>query len=257
FYPRIEAMSRWDPLQKMARWQVVTSETRPGQHHFQSYGYNNFHPNNNPPNNPYLSSLFPLNDHKSNAVAAGVGRSMGSGIGNVQYTAGYLSWDTNANTQNYMFVRSIDGSTGIATAPYYQVNVNPIPGSPTYAEIDASKGLALSSCSNSGNYILAAWYDGVSEIYEKLTPISNIQFRPTGIADPDSRTTQLYPNPAYSELRLTTSGHYDIYGIDGRQLQSGDAEADHPIHISQLPAGSYILWLQSASETRAFPFVKP
>ncbi|MBS1776257.1 MAG: T9SS type A sorting domain-containing protein [Bacteroidetes bacterium] len=76
------------------------------------------------------------------------------------------------------------------------------------------------------------------------------------------RTAAQIVSPVNSDVHVASvvpqlPGRDDIYGIDGRQLQSGDAEADHPIHISQLPAGSYILRLQSASETRAFPFVKP
>jgi len=67
----------------------------------------------------------------------------------------------------------------------------------------------------------------------------------------------LFSSSIRTTAQIVPPVNSDIYSIDGRQLQSGDAEADHPIRIGQLPAGPYILKLQSTSETRAFPFVKP
>src|SRR5690606_33360665 len=96
---------------------------------------------------------------KSTAVAAGLGFNYGinAAIGNDQYTGGYYDWSNTISN----YARAIDKVTGVAIDPdYYQINDQPMWGMPDYNLADVSRGLALSNCSNSGDYILSAWYDG-------------------------------------------------------------------------------------------------
>ncbi len=153
-FPRIEAMSQYDPSNFAAPWDVVASRgTSCWEYNIVSFGTD-------------ISTTLLAGGHfMSTAIAAGIGNVVGEPtIGNIQFTPGYLEWwGTTApplTTSINYYARAVDPVTGSVIDPdYYIINTNPVAGQPTYSGADVSKGLTLSNSSNSGDYLLSVWYN--------------------------------------------------------------------------------------------------
>ena len=68
-----------------------------------------------------------------------------------------------------------------------------------------------------------------------------------------------YPNPAGDLLWLDVpAGAYQwtVLAMNGMELRSGSASAAHPVDISALPSGAYVLRVIGRSETRVARFMK-
>ncbi len=241
-FPRIESMSQYDSIFEPAKWQVATI-LLPGFGVQQCWGYNA-----RALNTPmHLSSPFHVNDNvKSPCVAAGVKYLSGAPeIGNKQYTAGFYPWAT----QNLYF-REITAVNNQLTTGYWQVNMNPLGPSPSeYFLADASKSFALSNCSNSGEWLLSAWYDGQDDgtgagghIWMKLSPSTNtMQFRTSPVSTLTGKKNILYPNPATNEIYINQATDYTIYNQQGQWVKKGNSSQGEAVDIAQLPVGNYLL----------------
>lgn len=241
FLPRIEAMSQWDPSSFAIPWQMVVS------HGSACYEYNTVTTGSD-----ISTSLLWTGNFKSTAIAAGLGYTGNEpNLGNAQYTLGYLEWTGNPAPPltfpiNY-YARGINAATGLLTDPdYYVINTGIVYGMNNYYFADVSKSLALSNCSNSGDYLLSVWYDGddvsaTGSIWYKLSGNSSpMQFKMGAVATVDG-SAKLYPNPAKDRIFLSnTRGVYNVYDFVGRNVLSGTLGTDG-IEISALPAGLYML----------------
>jgi hypothetical protein len=249
-FPRIEAMSLYTSLLEPARWEVVTIEGQLwGLQH--PYCYTNRW--GNPATAVPLATLPSLQslNIKSPCIAGGLRHTSGAtAIGNKQFTAGYYPWATQD-----LYVRDIDPMTGLpANTNHFIVNMNPLAPAPSsYNLADASKSFALSTCSNTGDYLLSTWYDGQDDgtgaggnIWMKLSPnASTMQFKPTIVGTVNKTELILYPNPATSYICLSQSEGYTIYSLSGGVIQNGKAEQQQPINIQRLAKGNYILQTSS------------
>ena len=105
-------------------------------------------------------------------------------------------------------------------------------------------------------YFVDVWYDCgdgpgcITRMYYNYEPF-------VGIADLEALNFSLYPNPTYGQLNITSSSMWTVGWVTNPM---GQRVLEFPINSSQidvstLPAGLYLLTLQSASETistRAF-----
>ncbi len=239
--PRIESMSQYNNRIEPAKWEVVCS-------------YGDF-PTATAYNAASLGAPQDLggltgDDSKSVCVAAGLQFTAGAtDLGNKQYTAGIYQWAS----QN-LYAREIDANVGIITNPnYYQINTNPMGAWPSpgeYCLADASKTLALSNCSNTGEYLLSAWYDGHDAgngtggaIWMKLSPNTTpMVFKATSLDNIQSgNDLTIYPNPAKDRAYLPKKGTYQVYDMKGQQVLEVTIANDNTIDVSALPIGLYII----------------
>jgi hypothetical protein len=239
--PRIESMSQYDSSVEPAKWEVVCS-------------YGDF-PTATAYNPQSLGTPQDLGgvigtNTKSVCVAAGLRYTAGAtDLGNKQYTAGIYPWSTQK-----LYAREISAASGTIVNPnYYQVNQNLLggwPSPPDYEEADASKSFALSNCSNSGEYLLSAWYDGQDvgggaggAIWMKLSPNTTpMVFKPTSVNNVNSvHELSLYPNPARDKVYLPQKGVYTLYNIEGEKVLTTTVAADNTIDVSSLAKGVYII----------------
>ncbi|HTM64854.1 MAG TPA: T9SS type A sorting domain-containing protein [Flavipsychrobacter sp.] len=247
--PRIESMNLLNPAAPGAEWEVACivndAPSATGV-----YGYNT------PAGKRALSSYFSPGsvDERALAVAAGTGTTMGSSpIGNRQYTVGYFPRQT-----RQLYARVVDAVTGIETRPYYQINNTTLFDYPTYYEADVAKSLAISNCSNSGRGTLSVWYDGNQNMFQKLSMSVSVQFKATGVEDVvNGEHGKLYPNPSTDYIRLNEIGVYKIYDMQGRLIMNGEKKTEaETINVEKLPAGAYMLQLQTESGKDNYPFIK-
>ncbi|MBS1776359.1 MAG: T9SS type A sorting domain-containing protein, partial [Bacteroidetes bacterium] len=235
-FPRIEAMNQYDSVQCAVPWEIVYS----------GWGFAGAY--NMVGNVNLTNALLPASNLKSIAIAAGVGHGYGDILGNLQYTPGYLYWGGTQHAVSY-FAHAIDAYSGTQIDPnYYEINSGTVYGMPQYQEADASKSLALSNCSNSGDLLLSVWYDGedvngTGNIWYKL--LGNtvpMQFRPSKFVSTITQAGRLYPNPATDRLNLTgAEGTYTIEDALGRTVQRGNLESGATIGIESLSSGFYLL----------------
>jgi len=241
-FPRIEAMNLFDPSNE-ARWDVVSILGIAPFSNYSAYNMNFATDTNIIPlaTIPLLQNV----DIKSPCVAGGHLYVSGAPeIGNKQFTAGFYPWVTQD-----LYVREIVANNGTpASANHYIVNMNPLaPAPPSYNLADASKSFALSTCSNTGDYLLSAWYDGQDNgdgtggnIWMKLSPnATTMQFRPTAVATVKGSSVALYPNPATTAVHLKQASAYKLYNLTGSLIKSGTVAAHEPIPIQELIPGVY------------------
>ena len=249
FFPRIEAMNIWYKKQNVMQWQgigVKSLVATPFYSVVKPMGYNPLTPPTDlydPLMVPPLFYALPNNsiNVKSPCVSAGCGpgNPYSGEIGNKYYTVGYYPWATDYS----MYARLVDPYTGIVDPAYYQINQNPIDHN-NYAEADASKSLSISTCSNTGEGQYAAWYDGLTDVWDKTNLTSMVQFKTTDVsalstAAGDDRP---YPNPIREELHIPGTGTYKLYDVKGSlQLQGSLTGREEVISTSSLPPGVYML----------------
>lgn len=243
--PRIEAMSLNPTSSGMVPW-VIGCTFHDGTNH-QVYqinptlggGYN-------------CSAIMPLFTENSGvAVCAGTGKP-GGNVCNDNYNIGWFN-----NKQGFV-TRTIDAYTGMisSSAPdAYLANQIPVPGNVTKVPI------ALSSCSNSGNFMLTAWWNNSSAILYKLKP-GVTSYKPGATAINEASVTKgikLYPNPANDHIILEgmDNGNYRIINISGSVVADGSiSNTTSSIDITRLAPGIYHVMLNGNSKDNNLSFVK-
>lgn len=245
YYPRVEAMSRFNPAAQNTRWEIVAVVS--GANGWQIRGYNPMTP-------PTLLSTavgWPSSgDYFSPAVAAGVGFAtlFPNNIANRHYITGFYKAASNVWSRN---VNALNGTVN----PQFIYAVNATPISPAFM----ARHYAVSSCSNTGLNILSAWFSG-TRLWYKESP-NAMSFKPTGIDEEATELplVKLYPNPATDRLfakGIEKKCTYTILDISGRKITSGNYENADGIDVHSLLPGTYILQLNQESSSFSTRFVK-
>ncbi len=266
-FPRIEAMNLWHKSMGVMPWQAIGIKqdlTNPNYISLRPFGYNP----NTPPTDLYQIPPFPWNPvnlgvYTNNMVAVmspcvtagcGPGNPFSGELGNSYYTVGYYPWATDI----YMYARNVDPYTGLVYDDYYQINQNGV-WAMDYAGADASKSLALATCSNTGQGQMAAWFDGALDIWDKTNLSNTTQFRTTEIGQ-DAREGDIhkpYPNPAIDRLILPTACSYDVYDLRGTVVLRGAVkQGDAAINITNLAPGQYLLRTNTGQLGHSYKFTK-
>ncbi|MBS1776253.1 MAG: T9SS type A sorting domain-containing protein [Bacteroidetes bacterium] len=122
----------------------------------------------------------------------------------------------------------------------YEVNNNPVD-----FYWDFNRNMAISNCSNYGNDILSAWYNGKDIVYKHSTPdVMSFRAAPNNITAPEQVGTLIAPNPANSFLKISgipSGTKYLITDISGRTVLQGQLSAEQKIDTQSLTDGKYFI----------------
>lgn len=247
FAPRIEAMSIYRG--GAIKWQIVTPEDNLTMSpHWQIWGYNSSASAN------WLSNMYSAvgsSDCKGACVAAGVEATVGSGIGNLQYTAGFYPRQLDT-----IHERSISAATGAVDPRWWNVNC---PSDPVNYHWDAARSVAVTNCSNTGLNLLTAWYDGANIQYKESPNTMLFRQQPTGIETAQTSRLSISPNPVTHSLQLrdAANARFRICDMTGRELIKGTVPANGLVVTENLSIGLYLLEItKNDGNTQATRFVK-
>ncbi|WP_118952825.1 T9SS type A sorting domain-containing protein [Taibaiella helva] len=184
------------------------------------------------------------------AVCAGAGRP-GGNVCNRNYNIGWF------NTQMGYVTQAIDAYTGMisSSAPDYYI-ANQLPVSMTATKVP----IAISSSSNSGNFMFTAWWDGTGAIWSKLKP-GVMGYKPgtTGIDEiAGDAGLKLYPNPTTGVLTLEGAGKadYRIVNLAGSTVAAGHVNGKaSELNVAALVPGIYYINLSNGSHKQHLEFV--
>ncbi|MFY8021051.1 MAG: T9SS type A sorting domain-containing protein [Bacteroidia bacterium] len=85
------------------------------------------------------------------------------------------------------------------------------------------------------------------ELYKQLTGLI-----PSSIQESNTSEISVYPNPASSSIQLNgfqSAVSYEIYSLDGKQIQKGISSPDLSISIDSINPGVYVLHLFSQNQS--------
>jgi hypothetical protein len=233
---RIEAMSVYSAGN--AKWNAAIKDATPLTSII--YSYNDL----NMSGFDCSSSLFSANNNHEPVVAAGVGGSgPGSNIGNSQYTVGWYSQGAE------IYSVGVAANTGtLINSDFYQVN---------NGAVSSFAFPALSSSTNTGLGLLAAWSDP-SNIYYKIIG-NTYQFKTANVETIPKPGIEIHPNPVQDYININgvlPKQEYVIMDITGRGILNGLTNNDNTINVQSLSKGMYILNLQNKDSNEKLRFIK-
>lgn len=85
------------------------------------------------------------------------------------------------------------------------------------------------------------------ELYKQLTGLI-----PSSIQEYKNTEINIYPNPAKSSIQLigfNSPVHYEIYSLEGKQIQKGMTSSDSSISVDSINKGVYILQLYNQNQS--------
>ncbi|WP_118975688.1 T9SS type A sorting domain-containing protein [Taibaiella koreensis] len=197
------------------------------------------------------AAMVPGSDNYAVAVCAGAGRP-GGAVCNRNYNIGWY------NTQLGYVTQAIDAFSGMisTSAPnYYIANSTAIGMAVTKVPI------AISSCSNSGNFMFTAWWDGGTGVWYKLKPtVTGYKPGATGIGEATGESAlKLYPNPTAGGLTLegADKAAYRIVNISGSLVAEGRVSGSTAsLDVAALVPGIYYITLADGGRIQRLEFVK-
>ncbi|MBR4135648.1 MAG: T9SS type A sorting domain-containing protein [Bacteroidales bacterium] len=119
-----------------------------------------------------------------------------------------------------------------------------------YTQIEAQFDNPLSACDSICIIIVSGGFQTTENTVLKVDDV--VLDYTSGVVDRQEKTFSVYPNPA--EDRLTIQGpdgkfNYQMHDLTGRLLMSGNGQNQEVLSVSSLPAGVYMLRLQSDCQT--------
>ena len=106
-------------------------------------------------------------------------------------------------------------------------------------------------------YVFAQWSDGVTEETRQVFVDHDIElsafFSFTDVEENDAISISLYPNPASDIIRIEgTEGIHDIciFNLMGQVIKTATIQGNEEIHIDDLPAGLYLIRIDSLHAIR-------
>ncbi|MBO7646500.1 MAG: T9SS type A sorting domain-containing protein [Bacteroidales bacterium] len=119
-----------------------------------------------------------------------------------------------------------------------------------YTQIEAQFDNPLSACDSLCIIIVA----GGLQTHENTTLIVDdvtLNYSNVAVEDHQKKSFAIFPNPAIDQLTIQSPEgrfNYQLHDLTGRLLLSGNGEGQEMISVSALPAGAYMLRLQSDSQ---------
>ncbi len=124
-------------------------------------------------------------------------------------------------------------------------------------------GLAISNCSNSGQDILSAWFNGSDIVYKHSNPnvMAFRQGQATAVGTVSGiKASGIYPNHATKELHVdgrAQGSAYAVSDVTGKRLLSGMLSGSGSIDVSPLSAGLYLIQIAGKNgTTESYKFTK-
>lgn len=120
-----------------------------------------------------------------------------------------------------------------------------------YTQIEAQFDSPLAACDSICIIVVA----GGLQTHENTTLIVDdvtLYYENVAVEDHQEKRFAIFPNPAEDHLTIQSPEgrfHYQLHDLTGRLLLSGNGESQEMISVSALPAGVYMLRLQSDSQT--------
>lgn len=106
-------------------------------------------------------------------------------------------------------------------------------------------------------YVFAQWSDGVTDETRQVFVDHDIElsafFSFTDVEENDAISISLYPNPASDVIRIEgTEGIHDIciFNLTGQVVKTATIQGNEEIHIDDLPAGLYLIRIDSLHAIR-------
>ncbi len=246
YYPRIEAMGRYDnetmPLH--VKYEIAVVKDKGTTNHEQVWGFNNVTGGSN-----LSAPQFPAaTDYvMSPCVAVGitVQGTPAAHIGNGQYTVGMYPWSTTS-----LYARDIDAvnDTLISPSLWYEVNTDTV----SY-HWDLNKNMAVTNCSNSGDDIMTAWYNGADVVCKYSQP-NTMAFRPAkGNITKAGTHSNINAQIAGDNLQISgnsVNASYIVRDMGGKLILRGSLPSDGVLSMQELAAGTYILSIKEANNAQ-------
>ena len=119
-----------------------------------------------------------------------------------------------------------------------------------YTQIEAQFDNPLSACDSLCIIIVAGGF----QTHENTTLIVDdvtLNYSNVAVEDHQKKSFAIFPNPAVDQLTIQSPEgrfNYQLHDLTGRLLLSGNGEGQEMISVSALPAGAYMLRLQSDSQ---------
>jgi hypothetical protein len=188
------------------------------------------------------------------AVTAGPGLPSGN-LCNSNYNIGWHN-----KTYGYL-TQVIDATTGLISTTYPNYYIANTPAV-IFPSGDSKIPIAVTSCSNSGNYLFTGFWDGGSNIkYHLKAGIAS--YKPggtTGVNVVDvTNQIKVYPNPVADKMVISglKIGTFNIINVAGQVIKTGVINQDnYGLDLSALRNGNYVLSLQSIDGYKNFKFIK-
>lgn len=120
-----------------------------------------------------------------------------------------------------------------------------------YTQIEAQFDSPLTACDS----ICIIMVTGGFQAHANTTLIVDdveLFYENVAVEDHQEKSFVIFPNPAEDQLTIQSPEggfHYQLHDLTGRLLLSGNGEGQEQISVSALPAGVYMLRLQSDSQT--------
>lgn len=120
-----------------------------------------------------------------------------------------------------------------------------------YTQIEAEFDDPLTPCDSICILILSGGFQTSENTLLKVDDVT-LNYSNVAVEDHQEHTFDVYPNPASEVLNVkSTDGSftYRLLDLTGRQIRTGAADGRAAINVSSLPAGVYMLQLNSESKT--------
>ncbi len=243
YYPRIEAIGRYDnetmPLH--VKYEIAVVKDKGTTNHEQVWGFNNVTGGSN-----LSAPQFPATTDYVMSPCVAVGITVQSApaahIGNGQYTVGMYPWSTTS-----LYARDVDAVFGnlISPSSWYEVNTDTVG-----YHWDLNKNMAVTNCSNSGDDIMAAWYNGADVVCKYSQP-NTMAFPPTkGNITKGGTKGNISAQVAGDNLQIngnSVNASYIVRDMSGKLILRGALPADGFLSMQELAAGTYMLSIKEAN----------
>lgn len=240
YAPRIEAEGLYGGDVGQLKYQVV-ADIQPGVNvgPYTVMGFNDTYPTGF----TLSSSQFnhPTDICMASCVAAGIMASnLTTVLGNNQYTAGF--WRSNSSD---LYARDIAAATTmsvnagdiISPTSWFEVNLS---SNPIGYTSQIAKNFALSNCSNEGDDLLAAWYDGNNIMYKYITTNPMVFLVPEREKGPATLASTKTFNELFIRNPMKNS-KYAVLDAKGIIVLSGKIDENGTVNTSELRQGNYML----------------
>jgi hypothetical protein len=252
--PRIESQSQYNNTLGRPEWMVVCPKlTSSGVYEINEY--NSLSCQLCGATQTVSTPFGTGNSYTQTAISAGTGMSSmfgGSGKFNSAYQA-----IMHATGNNIVNADNIVPSGGALFAPYFDVNNSAIPSPP----LAFTTPVAVSSTSNTGNYMMAAWWDGTNVKYKLVYDSIGVtpHYRSTAVNNTETLAeVALYPNPATNTISITgiDNSTYVIKDVIGHVIASGVSNEKQAIDISAFAPGNYFVEVNKGDKSSTLRFTK-